>query len=168
MPAHHAIRPATIADHAAIVEICIPLQESHAAAQPWRFRTGGSPLPAPYVRGLLEDDASAIFVSVHGDAVTGFVILKRVDTPPIDILTPRRYVLVDTIAVAPAWQGHGIGHGLLEIAEAWAREQGAADLDLSVAAFNDRAITFYRRHGFGIRNLVMTKRLETMGDDGVS
>ena len=155
-----SIRPATMDDHQAIVAIAIPLQEAHAQAQPTRFRAGGRPLPEAYVRELLASPLSEILVSERDGIVTGFVILKIQDASPIEILQPRRFILVDTIAVVPLYQQQGIGRSLMQAAVAWGHNHGAQDLELTVAAFNTGAIAFYESLGFVATNARMTKPLD--------
>jgi len=55
---------------------------------------------------------------------------------------------VQTLAVAPAAQGRGLGSRLLRLIEAEARRRGAADLLLEVRADNPGAQRLYRRSGF--------------------
>ena len=55
---------------------------------------------------------------------------------------------VQTLAVAPAAQGHGLGTRLLELIEAEAQRRGAEDLLLEVRADNSGAQRLYLRHGF--------------------
>ena len=55
---------------------------------------------------------------------------------------------VQTLAVAPAAQGHGLGTRLLELIESEARRRGAEDLLLEVRADNPGAQRLYLRHGF--------------------
>ena len=160
MPCKQSIRPATIDDLLAIVDIAIPLQEAHAHGQPRRFRAGGRPFPEIYVSELLESPVSEILVSERDGVVTGFVILKVQDAPPIEILQPRRYVLVDTIAVAPKYRRQGIGRSLMEAAITWGRNNGAQDLELGVAAFNTSAIAFYESLGFATMHVRMTMPLK--------
>ena len=52
------------------------------------------------------------------------------------------------MAVARDWRGKGVGGALMDIAEAWAREQDVHKLSLGVFAHNDRAVALYRKHGF--------------------
>lgn len=156
MPDRHTIRPATMADHAAIVEICIPLQEAHAAAEPRRYRAGGIPLPREYIRQVLDDPDAGILVTERAGTVTGFVIVKITESPAIDIVMQRRYAYIDTIAVSPDWHGHGIGRILMESAIAWARARAVSEVELTVGAFNADAIAFYERLGFRIYTHRMT------------
>jgi ribosomal-protein-alanine N-acetyltransferase len=55
---------------------------------------------------------------------------------------------VTTIAVAPAYQGQGVGTTLLLDAVSVALARGVRHLSLEVAASNERAQRLYRRFGF--------------------
>jgi ribosomal-protein-alanine N-acetyltransferase len=55
---------------------------------------------------------------------------------------------VQTLAVAPAAQGTGLGRRLLSHLVDGARERGCEQLHLEVRADNDAAIGLYRRSGF--------------------
>jgi GNAT superfamily N-acetyltransferase len=68
------------------------------------------------------------------------VLLHRAE--PLDAL------LLDGIAVAPAWRGHGIGTGLLAAARDLARRHGRASVQLAVIDTNPAARRLYLREGF--------------------
>jgi [ribosomal protein S18]-alanine N-acetyltransferase len=55
---------------------------------------------------------------------------------------------IQTIAVAPAMQGRGIGTALLTTLIDEATSRGVAHLDLEVRADNEAAQRLYERHGF--------------------
>ena len=55
---------------------------------------------------------------------------------------------VQTIAVAPGHQGHGLGTTLLTQLIDESTRRGCKNLDLEVRADNERAIALYERHGF--------------------
>ena len=57
---------------------------------------------------------------------------------------------VQTIAVAPGAQGHGLGRTLLDHLVAVARDQGCRRLQLEVRADNSAAIALYERAGFSV------------------
>jgi ribosomal-protein-alanine N-acetyltransferase len=57
---------------------------------------------------------------------------------------------VQTLAVAPAAQGTGLGRRLLSHLVDGARERGCEQLHLEVRADNDAAIGLYRRSGFAL------------------
>lgn len=63
---------------------------------------------------------------------------------------------VQTIAVAPAAQRHGVGTALLERLVGETRARGIGRLDLEVRADNEPAKLLYVRHGF--REIAIRKR----------
>jgi len=67
----------------------------------------------------------------------------------LDEKNPERAHLV-SMWVAPAQRGKGVGFTLVSGVRAWAKDQGARTLRLSVTNNNERAIEFYRRTGFSM------------------
>jgi ribosomal protein S18 acetylase RimI-like enzyme len=65
---------------------------------------------------------------------------------------PARYL--HRLAVAPAFHGQGLGSWSLAQAEAIARAQGAGYLRLDSLSKDERAMGFYRRHGYCERGVV--------------
>ena len=55
---------------------------------------------------------------------------------------------IDTLCVAPAFRGQGIGMALIEFAEQYAKEKGYERLSLIVEQHNVRAQTLYTRLGY--------------------
>jgi [ribosomal protein S18]-alanine N-acetyltransferase len=55
---------------------------------------------------------------------------------------------VTTVAVAPEYQGRGIGTQIMLGAVRIAQEEGARQISLEVAVGNERAQALYRRFGF--------------------
>ena len=86
----------------------------------------------------------------------GYVLLKVTDNSYLDILLPRRLVYITDIAVLKTHQRQGIGHLLFQQSVEWAKDKGAASLDLTVWEFNQDAIAFYERHGMGTLTRQMT------------
>ncbi len=73
--------------------------------------------------------------------------------PVIGYLVMWRYekeAQIANIAVAPEWQGKGVGTALLETAIATARRLGMETLSLEVRVSNRRAYTWYLRRGFRV------------------
>lgn len=60
---------------------------------------------------------------------------------------PNEWYL-DTIAVAPAWRGRGIGAALLDALPAYARAAGKQRIGLNVDEANPAARRLYLRHGY--------------------
>ncbi|WP_322047037.1 GNAT family N-acetyltransferase [Paraburkholderia sp. J67] len=80
-------------------------------------------------------------VQPDGREPVGFVCVERQPESPWG-------VLLDNLHALPAHQGIGVGKRLMEAAQAWAREQGEAQLYLYVLDGNTPAIAFYERQGW--------------------
>jgi GNAT superfamily N-acetyltransferase len=74
------------------------------------------------------------------DELVGALVLTRED---------EGTVRMRLVAVAPAWQGRGVGSALVGFAEAWARRAGYGML---VARARGTAVPFYRKHGYGVES----------------
>jgi ribosomal-protein-alanine N-acetyltransferase len=79
---------------------------------------------------------------------------------------PPHEAYVQTIAVAAARQGQGLGTTLLGMLIDEARRRGCRQLDLEVRADNDGAIAMYERHGF-VRIGVRRGYYQPSGTDAV-
>ena len=105
------IRPAVGADVPAIEGIV------HDAYVKYVARIGKPPGP------MLDDYAARVAagevsVCAYGDLIAGILVLEPAED----------HLLLDNIAVAPAWQGRGVGRILLAFADAEARRAGHAEL----------------------------------------
>ena len=68
-------------------------------------------------------------------------------------------MFVHTIAVSGPWRRAGVGRCLMEAAQAWAEEGGAAEAELNVWEFNQGAIAFYEAMGYKSTRRRMWRRL---------
>ncbi len=82
--------------------------------------------------------AGEVSVCVAGEDIAGILVLR----PAAD------HLLLDNIAVAPAWQGRGVGRLLLDFAEAEARRMGHAELRLYTHVLMHENIALYTRLGW--------------------
>jgi predicted N-acetyltransferase YhbS len=72
--------------------------------------------------------AQAGWLAIEGDAAAGFALASALPGDPAT--SPPETGWIDALAVAPAFQQHGIGAALLAQAEAWLAEQGCATVRL--------------------------------------
>jgi ribosomal protein S18 acetylase RimI-like enzyme len=155
------IRPATAQDYDDLCEIIAEVEALHRERCPHIFRQPPGPARArAYILDLLADEEHGLFVAEADGRVAGFLHVIAQDALPIPILVPRRLAMVDNLAVRRDLRRLGIGRALMGRAEAWAREQGAAELDLNVFEFNATAIAFYRSLGYETYTRRLSKRLD--------
>ena len=100
--------------------------------------------------------ASHLFVAENDDGERcGFLHLQTQK----DFFTGALNCHISDIAVAPAFEHHGVGRALLDYTEHWARQHRCRFVTLAVFPGNEHARSVYERHGFGVELLRMTKAL---------
>lgn len=77
-----------------------------------------------------------------------------------DFFSGARACHISDLAVAPEYEGHGIGRALLAHAETWAKQHRCKLLTLAVFPGNVRAHALYERNGFAADLLRMAKPLD--------
>lgn len=127
----HRLRKAEAEDLAGIVTLV------NAAYAPYAVRLGKPPGPMldDYAARIAAGEAQVLAV---GGALAGLlVLLERPD-----------HLLLDNVAVDPAWQGRGLGRVLLEAAEAEARRRGRGELRLYTHLLMTENQSLYRSLGW--------------------
>ena len=157
------IRPAVPADAERIARPYMESAEYHARLDPERFALPApeavltryrQPQHAPFMPGQ-----RITLVAESACDVVGFVDARLFESPD-PMHRAMTYVHIEEIAVSESHQGQGIGARLLEAAENWGRQMGAAFASLEYLAANARAATFYReRMGYKVASLTAIKRL---------
>jgi GNAT superfamily N-acetyltransferase len=94
---------------------------------------------AVFARLLARDD-TLLLVAVEGDAVVGYLLASTHDT----FLANGEVGWVEEVMVDPSSRRQGVGRRLMEAAESWAHETGAAYLALA----SRRAGPFYLALGY--------------------
>jgi ribosomal protein S18 acetylase RimI-like enzyme len=154
----YLIRLATIEDYTGICAILATTDAIHHASEPAIFRPSSeSARPRTLIEQWLADPDWALFVAEDEQRIIGVLFLSERKTPDHYLLKPRRYAVVDTLAVAEDWRSQGIGRVLMQRAETWAKERGIAEIELSVWEFNQRALALYEKLGYRTIRRYMNK-----------
>jgi len=109
-----------------------------AAYLPYMLRMGRPPAP------MLDDYAARM-------TITSLHVLERKDggLSGIIVLLPRAdHLLLDNIAVDPAWHGQGFGRRLMNFAETEARRLGLPEIRLYTNALMTENLALYPRLGY--------------------
>jgi GNAT superfamily N-acetyltransferase len=154
------IRDATSDDHEVLCALVDEVDALHRERMPEIFRKPAGPVrERAYIDGLLDDENAGVFLAlVDGQPAGALFVLVR-EAPPIPILVPRRVAIIDSLVVSEPFRRLGVGRALMDTAEAWAAQRGAAAVELSVFEFNRQAIDFYDSLGYTTVNRRMAKPL---------
>jgi len=155
------VRKAIVDDYKMLCELFDELDSLHRENLPDIFQKASGPIrEKDYYSGLIADENVGLFVAEIGEKIIGFSHVIFKDTPPIPILVPRQYALVDSIVVKSGFQNHGIGRMLMDKMQEWAIAKGATSIELHVYEFNETAISFYERLGYQTFSRKMSKELK--------
>jgi diamine N-acetyltransferase len=134
-------------------------EEFHRSALPHIFREPAELLPSrSFYAALVNGPDSALFVAEEGDELIGFVTVREERAPDDPLLAPRRFAMVDMLAVGSDRRRRGIGRALMEATHRWAENRGLEELELNVWEFNQRAIAFYEALGYDTLSRHMVRR----------
>jgi GNAT superfamily N-acetyltransferase len=128
---HVSVRAAAAADVPELEAI------ARAAYLPFVPRIGRAPAPvtADYAGAVARGE---VWVATAPARTVGLIVL---------IARPD-HLLLENVAVLPAMQGFGIGTGLLEFADARARELGLGEIRLYTNAAMSENLALYPRRGY--------------------
>ncbi len=96
-----------------------------------------------------------ILIASFDDKAVGFIDAHLKERPPIFKQRVQGYIA--NVFVLPEVRGKGIGRKLVEGAIVWLRDQGALDVELSVAERNESGRSFWQNLGFRDIRIVMRK-----------
>ncbi|MCP4536222.1 MAG: GNAT family N-acetyltransferase [Chloroflexi bacterium] len=101
-----------------------------------------------------------LFVAESEGQIVGFLQAYVQEAPDISLFVPRRYAVIDNVAVEKKYRRSGVGQALIEKAERWARDNEASQIELNVWEFNTGAAAFYDKLGYETARRTMWKSLE--------
>ena len=107
------------------------------------------------LRAIAAEPDQTLLVADRGGELCGLLGLDLMYYLPLGARTCR----ITALVVAPMHEGEGIGRELLQAAEVWGRQAGAARIEVTSAAHRDQAHAFYRACGYSDGALRFVKRL---------
>ena len=96
------------------------------------------------LRAVAGEHDQALLVAENDGELCGLLGLDLMYYLPLGARTCR----ITALVVATAYQGEGVGRELLQAAEKWARQAGAARIEVTSAAHRNEAHAFYRACGY--------------------
>jgi ribosomal protein S18 acetylase RimI-like enzyme len=143
------IRLARRDDYDGLCAVLRELDDFHADALPRFFRhVDEAPRPLEWFTEALENPNWLLLVAEYEGTIAGLLSAVVKENLDLSIFAPRRWLLVDNVAVLNLYHRLGIGQALMEHAHSWATEQGLSEVELTVWEFNQAAIAFYESLGY--------------------
>jgi RimJ/RimL family protein N-acetyltransferase len=136
------VRRAAPGDAAALVELA---RAVGAEPEGWLITDGGWRTASEerrYLRAIRRHPHAAVFVAEAAEGVVGRLSIARDQHPASE------HVADLGLMVAKSHRRLGIGRGLMEAAETWAREVGVRKVELHVFPHNEAAIALYESLGY--------------------
>src|SRR5215471_14347507 len=153
------IRDYQESDAAALRGCVVVLQDGERAIDP-RLLPGAVMADAycERIHARCRETAGKTYVAEEDSIVVGFAtVLAREPFTELDD-PPGHYALIADLVVLEPYRGRGIARGLLERAEAYARQAGATELRIGVLSGNRTARRLYLDVGFQPHLELLTKR----------
>ena len=107
------------------------------------------------LRAVAAEHDQTLFVADRDGDLCGLLGLDLMYYLPLGARTCR----ITALVVATAHQGDGVGRDLLQAAETWARQSGAARIEVTSGAQRSEAHAFYRACGYSDGSMRFVKRL---------
>ena len=153
------LREARMADYEGLCLLFAELDELHRVARPDIFVVPQGPRRTrEYIEAQIGSETSTIFVAERASTLVGFAHVMRKEMIALPIRPAKVYAEVENLVVASAHRRSGIGLKLLGEAQSWACSRGIDVVHIGVFAFNCAAIALYKRAGFSIDTMRMSKR----------
>ena len=153
-----SLRVATEQDYEPYCRLFNQVNDVHVGAYPDTFRHAECP-PRAFedYQALLADPLQRVLLAWVEGQLAGYVHSLLRERPPIPIMVPARFAVVDTLVVDEAFRRRGVGQALMSAAEDWARQNGAVNIELSVWVFNQPAVRLYEELGYEVISQRMRK-----------
>lgn len=156
---------ATPGDAHTLAELWLDFARALAEEDPARFRVPDPAGLSEWFRGMLLEplDDERVFLAQVDGAPAGFAVARVIRPGPDARFQPVRTFdvtrgMLESIGVASAHRGTGVGAVLLDAVEAWMRARGVVHVMLHTGIGTDAA-RFYERAGYRSQTGMFEKAL---------
>ena len=145
------IREACPSDFDAISNLEYQIFHLHINARPDMIKPRSEPFGKDYFEKCLKDENIKIFVYIENEKILGHCITKQWTYDNHHMFYDMKLLEIDDLCVDENARGKNIGRQLFNRARDYAKEIGAARLELMVWGFNKNARQFYEHLGMSER-----------------
>jgi GNAT superfamily N-acetyltransferase len=156
------VRAATGADADAVAALRLALLREEAAHPLFaRPRQSAPAIARRLTAAQLADGRQVTLVAVDGTRIIG--VLRCASARGPALTTPRRFALVTTVYVRPAYRRRGVLRELVRAADAWARGRGLTEMRLHCGIGNAAGQATWAALGFTPVEVLHRRRLPRHG-----
>lgn len=146
-------------DAESIAKIAYQVAKMHDEALPEYFKSVSEEEQLQNIKEMLKDERIVVFKAVVAGNVCGFLFLEMIHRVSSGLAFSKLGAILN-VGVDENYRNQGIGTALLNFTERYVRGLGGEALDLSVFAFNQKAIELYKRLGYKTIDISMRKILK--------
>lgn len=145
------IRLAERRDFPAVRSLYREFHDFHVKGAPTHLRTPEAVDDAEVddaLQRILDNRDAVLYVACLAERVSGLAEADIAHVAGNAYVVPRRYALLQSLAVAEGHRRRGIGQRLLEAVHAWARDAGVGDIEVETWEFPGDPGPFYAANGY--------------------
>ncbi len=150
---------ATAEDAESIAKVAYQVAQLHDEALPEYFKPVPEEEQLRGIQNMLKDEKIVVFKAIYNGKIRGFLFLEMLHRVSQGLRFSTLGQVLN-LGVDEKYRGRGLGAALLKFAEEYVYEQNGEALDLSVFAFNEKAIRFYKNLGYEVLDVSMRKILK--------
>ncbi len=158
MSALVTIRPATIADVAAVTDLWVELIDMHAALDTDFARGENAPYHYSQIvrRHINNNDNALVLVAEEAGRIIGYALATIGRAEPL--FKVAYFGEIVDFMVTSAHRRHGVGRLLYAHVNSWFKARGINYVELRASIFNEESNPFWRRMGFTPTMYLMNKK----------
>ena len=109
------------------------------------------------IEGWLSEPDILVFLAEENGKAVGYIRISVEPAPAY--LDEKKIGIVDDVFILESSRRQGVAKLLYAKAEEWFFKKGVHSIELNVDCKNEKAVEFWKKHGFGERKLRMRKIL---------
>ena len=150
------LRPATKEDYDILFELFSEIQTLHYETRPDIFKPAKrDKFFNDYFDRIIESENHHLIIGFDDDKPFGYIYYV-INHMPQNIYRPeKRAIYINHILVTKSYQGKGFGRALINHVRDIGRKETIKEIGLDVWVFNEKAIGFFKKHGFSAYNQIM-------------
>ncbi len=152
------IRKATDADIPEIIILWKEFMDFHSALDSHLARSDEGHIEfAKWIGKLIEQEDNQVLVALMDSKVIAYSLSRILEMPPV--MKTRKIGYINDLAVNSEFRRTGVGEKMLKEILAWFKANDIRRIELRALAANDAAVSFWKKRGFEVYMLNMSRTI---------